>query len=220
MPTRIAHGPFQSTDDLVARVPSLNQKELTLLAGIGALNSLAGIEHRRDALWQVQRAGKMEGPLLSANRAALHETSKALPLQQMTIEERLVSDYSGTGLTVGRHPMSYRRPELRAKGVLTAFELRNCRDGEYVRTAGCVIARQRPGTAKGFIFLSLEDETGIANIIVTPDVYEKQRVLVTRSKFILVEGKLQNPDKVIHVKAVRFTALYDQALELHSHDFH
>ena len=89
-----------------------------------------------------------------------------------------------------------------------------------MRTAGCVIARQRPGTAKGFIFLSMEDETGIANVIVTPDLYERDRLLVVRSKFLIVEGPLQNQDNVIHVKAVRLTALSDRALEVQSHDFH
>jgi error-prone DNA polymerase len=90
----------------------------------------------------------------------------------------------------------------------------------YVRTAGCVIARQRPGTAKGFIFLSMEDETGIANVIVTPDLYEKNRVVVTQSKFLLVEGPLQNQDSVIHVKALRLQTLHGQTLEVSSHDFH
>jgi error-prone DNA polymerase len=85
--------------------------------------------------------------------------------------------------------------------------------------AGCIIARQRPGTAKGFIFISMEDETGIANVIVTPDLYDRDR-LVTRSKFLLVEGPLQNQDNVIHVKATRLTALSDRALEVQSHDFH
>jgi error-prone DNA polymerase len=87
-------------------------------------------------------------------------------------------------------------------------------------TAGCVIARQRPGTAKGFIFLSMEDETAIANVIVTPDLYDRDRLLVTRSTFLLVEGPLQNQDGVIHVKATRLFTLSDGALELQSHDFH
>jgi error-prone DNA polymerase len=138
----------------------------------------------------------------------------------MTPEERLVADYSGTGLTTGRHPMSYRRKELRAQKVLTAEELRTHRDGEWVRAAGCVIARQRPGTAKGFVFLSMEDETGIANIIVTPQMYEQNQVTVTRARFLLVEGPLQNQDNVIHVKAARLTALSDNAVQIHSHDFH
>ncbi len=138
----------------------------------------------------------------------------------MNVEERLVADYAGTGLTTGKHPMYYRRPELRRQRILSAAELRTCRDGEYVRTAGCVIARQRPGTAKGFIFISMEDETGIANVIVTPDLYERDRLVVTRSKFLLVEGPLQNQDNVVHVKAVRLSELSDSALELQSHDFH
>jgi error-prone DNA polymerase len=90
-----------------------------------------------------------------------------------------------------------------------------------VRTAGCVIARQRPGTAKGFIFLSMEDEVGIANIIVPPDLYDRDRLVVTQSKFLLVEGLLQNQDDgVIHVKASRLLALSNSGLDLHSHDFH
>jgi error-prone DNA polymerase len=116
--------------------------------------------------------------------------------------------------------MYYRRAELQRSGVMAAQELRRCRDGEFVRAAGCVIARQRPGTAKGFIFISMEDETGIANVIVTPDLYERERVLVTRCKFLLAEGTLQNQDGVIHVKAVRVRALSDHALEMRSHDFH
>lgn len=218
--SRIQNGLFQSAEDLALRVPSLNRKELTLLARIGALNKLEGIDHRRDALWQVERAGKMEGALLRQSSEALLEDSQALPLVQMTNEERLVSDYAGTGLTVGKHPMYYRRAELRRQRVLSVQELRVCRDGELVRTAGCIIARQRPGTAKGFIFLSMEDETGIANVIVTPDLYERERLTVTRGKFLLVEGSLQNQDGVIHVKATCLIPLCNSELEIHSRDFH
>jgi error-prone DNA polymerase len=101
------------------------------------------------------------------------------------------------------------------KKILSAQELRTCcKDGEFVRTAGCVIARQRPGTAMGFIFLSMEDETGIANVIVTPALYERERLVITRSKFILAEGPLQNQDGVIHVKATRLRAVSDQTLEV------
>lgn len=175
---------------------------------------------RRDALWQVERAGKLEGPLFRQNSESLREDSDARPLRQMNVEERLVADYAGTGLTVGKHPMHYRRDELRRSNILSAAELRTRRNGESVRVAGCIIARQRPGTAKGFIFISMEDETGITNIIVTPDLYDRNRLVVTRSKFLLVEGPLQNQDNVIHVKATRLTALPDRALEVRSHDFH
>jgi error-prone DNA polymerase len=218
--SRIQVGPFRSADDLALRVPFLNRKELTLLARIGALNNLDEIEHRRDALWQVDRAGKLEGPLLSQKSGWLKEDSQTLPLQQMSTEERLVADYAGTGLTVGKHPMHYRRSELRNQKVLSAQELKTCRDGEFVRAAGCIIARQRPGTAKGFIFLSMEDETGIANVIITPDLYERERLTVTRSKFLMVGGTLQNQDGVIHVKAKLLSAFAQLPIELKSHDFH
>jgi len=181
------------------------------------LNWVEGVEHRRDALWQVERAGKMEGPLL---RQALGEEGAVQPLMQMEVGERLVADYAGTGLTVGRHPMHYWREELRGGDVLSAAELRERKDGTWVKAAGCVIARQRPGTAMGFIFISMEDETGIANVIVTPDLYERERVTVVRSKFLLVEGALQNQDGVIHIKASKLTTLSDRAIAMRSHDFH
>jgi error-prone DNA polymerase len=218
--TRESQGDFLSVDDLVARVPCLNRKELTLLAQIGALNTLEGVNHRRDALWQVERAGRPEGPLFTQTMCVLSEEEVAAPLQQMTTEERLVADYGGTGLTVGKHPMAYRRTELRSSHILSADELHRCRDGEFVRTAGCVIARQRPGTAHGFIFLSMEDETGIANIIVSPDLFERERLVVTRSKFLVAEGPLQNQDGVIHVKAMHLRPLNELELEVRSHDFH
>jgi error-prone DNA polymerase len=218
--SRTLAGPFRSTEDLALRVPTLDRKELTLLARIGALNRIEGVEHRRDALWQVERAGKLEGPLLRQKSAWLKDDSETQPLHQMDTEERLVADYAGTGLTVDKHPMYRRRRTLQHHGVLTAEELRHRKDGEFVKAAGCVIARQRPGTAKGFIFISMEDETGIANVIVAPNLYDRDRLVVTRSKFLLVEGKLQNQNGVIHVKATRLIELADYALEMRSHDFH
>jgi error-prone DNA polymerase len=214
---RNQYGPFLSAEDLTRRVSQLQRKELTLLARIGALNCLDGIGHRRDAVWQVEEAVRPVGPLLKPHRGQYQASS---PLRQMTTEERLSADYSGTGLTVGQHPLHYRRKELQGMKVLTSSELRNYKHGEYVRSAGCVIARQRPGTAKGFIFISMEDETGIANVIITPDLYERERVVVTRSKFVLVEGALQNQDGVIHIKAKHIQPLAFSNLEVRSHDFH
>ncbi len=216
-------GHFTSAEDLALRVPLLNKKELTRLACIGALNSLANVGHRRDALWQVEQAGRPAGPLLrnaAASPDRNHETQQPSPLCQMNTDERLVADYSGTGVTVGRHPIAYRRAALRQQRILSAQELRQFADGAYVRTAGCVIARQRPGTASGFIFLSMEDETGISNIIVHPDLYERERLLVSQGKFLLVEGKLQNEDAVVHVRADRIVALASAPIEIRSHDFH
>lgn len=218
--TRQQHGPFQSIEDLVHRVPVLNSKELSVLASVGALNQLDGVIHRRDALWQVERAGKKEGTLLRQKSDWLRDPEECQPLQQMSIEERLVADYAGTGMTTSAHPMYYRRHELQQQDILTATELRRCKNGERVKTAGCIIARQRPGTAKGFVFLSMEDETGISNIIITPDLFERNRLVLMRSKIMLIEGVLQIQDDVIHVKATLIQPLTDQALEMQSHDFH
>jgi DNA polymerase III alpha subunit len=112
--------------------------------------------------------------------------------------------------------MAYRREELRREHILSADELKDYPHGRFVRAAACVIARQRPGTPHGFIFIfiSMEDETGIANVIVTPDPYERGRMVVTHSKFIFAEGPLQNQDGVIHVKATRLQPLAAQRSSL------
>ncbi|HEX8710609.1 MAG TPA: error-prone DNA polymerase, partial [Terracidiphilus sp.] len=217
---RNSGGPFASIDELVARVPELNRKELAALARVGALNTLEGVEHRRDALWQVEEAGRPAGPLLRGAHAGNTETRASKPLRQMSDDERLTADYAGTGLTTGPHPMAYHRAALRAEGILSAEELAQNGNRPYVRIAGCVIARQRPGTAKGFVFLSLEDETGIANVILTPDVFECNRAAATRSRFLRIEGPLQNQGGVIHVRAQRIIPLDLATADIRSRDFH
>jgi error-prone DNA polymerase len=116
--------------------------------------------------------------------------------------------------------MAYHRTALRAVSILSAMDLLACRSNAFIRIAGCVIARQRPGTAKGFVFLSLEDETGIANIILTPDVFERDRLIVTRNRFLLITGTVQNTDRVIHVKAQHLEPLNITEVPVSSHDFH
>ncbi|MGA9208374.1 MAG: error-prone DNA polymerase, partial [Terriglobales bacterium] len=226
--------PFASIDELARRVPELRKSELVALAEVGALNAVASGKwpvasdwslttdhrplkiHRRDALWQVGKAARPAGPLLE-EIAELEGTS---PLAAMSDEERLVADFRGTGLTVGPHPMAYRRREMDALGVRPAHELPGLPDGQRVRAAGCVIARQRPGTARGFVFLSLEDETGIANAIITPDLFEKNRLLLVGEQFLLVEGVLQNLDNVVAVKAERVLPLAITGATTRSHYFH
>jgi error-prone DNA polymerase len=196
--------------------------------------------HRRDALWQIERASRCAGPLLERceeSDAAMAEKigdaamngdeesieamrEKYSPLAPMTPEARLVSDFRNTGMTVGPHPMSYHRANLRREGVLSARDLLRVADGAQVRVAGAVIARQRPGTAKGFVFLSLEDETGIANAIITPQLFQEYHVIVVNQQFLLIEGRLQNQDNVISVKAERVQALGITRAETVSHDFH
>jgi len=230
--------PFASIHDLARRVPELRKDELTTLAEIGALNAVASGQwpvasksakstnsvpgtwysqlHRRDALWQVERAVRSSGPLLEK----LPEPDSPSPLQPMNHEERLVADFHGTGLTVGPHPMAYRREWLNAMGIRRASELHNIPSGKRLRIGGCVIVRQRPGTAKGFVFLSLEDETGVANAIITPDLFHRNRLLLASERFLAIEGILQNQDNVISVKAERVLPLFVTKAETVSHDFH
>jgi len=219
--------PFASIHDLIHRVPELRKDELDTLGEIGALNSIgknsvssclhSGFSlHRRDALWQVERAVRYSGPLLEE----LPEPDSSSPLQPMNHEERLIADFHGTGLTVGPHPMAYRRAEMNRLGVHTARDLAQLPNGRHLRIAGCIIVRQRPGTAKGFVFLSMEDETGIANVIINPDMFQKNRLLLVSEKFVLVEGILQNQDNVISVKAERIVPLHITEAETTSHDFH
>ena len=181
--------------------------------------------HRRDALWQVERAARFAGPLLDG----IPESDTPSPLAQMSAEERLVADFHGTGLTVGPHPMAYRRADLQRRRILSAKELTQLPHGRRVRTGGCVIARQRPGTAKGFVFLSLEDETGISNAILSPDLLENNRITILSEKFLLLEGVLQNQEGVVSVKVDRVRPLREayQAdaiditdADVRSHDFH
>jgi error-prone DNA polymerase len=208
--------PFEGIEDVTRRVAELQKAELVTLGEIGALNPLGKEMHRRSALWQVERAARPGGPLLDT----IPEQLELSPLKQMTDEERLVADFHGAGLSTGPHPMSYCREALSKQQVKRASDLAGLPDGQYARVAGCVIARQRPGTAKGFVFLSLEDETGISNIIVNPDLYEKYRKMINREKFLRVEGVLQNQDNVISIKASRVLPVAIRSVEAESHDFH
>jgi len=155
------------------------------------------------------------GPLLEP----LEETGQPSPLSPMITDERLSADYRGTGLTIGKHPMAYRRAEMNALKVTRAIDLERVPDGRLVRIAGSVIVRQRPGTANGFVFLSMEDETGIMNAIVTPATFDRYKFQVLGERFLLIDGVLQNLDGVISVKAGRIEGLRAGAAA-ESHNFH
>jgi error-prone DNA polymerase len=141
------------------------------------------------------------------------------PLRPMTPPERLMADYAGTSLTIGPHPLALRRAELALRGVLRAIDLPRGRHGRRVRVAGAVITRQRPGTAKGFVFLTLEDETGIANVIVRPDLFSEQRGAIVGEPYLLVEGTLQIQEGVTSIKAERVIGLTGRGPQPQSHDF-
>ena len=161
----------------------------------------------------------LNGSPARGSRLTAHKQDPC-PLAPMNPLERLDADYRGSGMTTGPHPMHYLREPLHALGVLPAVQLEHHPNGRWVRVAGAVITRQRPGTAKGFVFLTLEDETGVSNVVVTPDKFQDNRVLVTSERFLLVEGVLQKQDGVIHVRARVIKPLKHVTLEMASHDFH
>ncbi len=203
-------GRFASIEDLVRRT-GLRRDELMTLADIGALNAFTN--ERRSALWQVERAVRPSGELFE------EEGGSESPLPLMNDDERLRADYAGTSLTIGPHPMALRREEMAMRGVLRASDLPQARDGRRVRVAGMVITRQRPGTAKGFVFLTLEDETGVTNVIVRPDLFDRARMVVIGQPFLLVEGVLQHQDGVMSVRAERLQGI-NVGASVDAHDFY
>jgi error-prone DNA polymerase len=235
-------GRFTSIEQMVQRT-GLRRDELTTLADIGALNAFTN--ERRSALWQVERAvrpaGEMFeaaeredeaftrptrptepdglGPHATVGRGFSRAEAPFSPLRSMDAGERLQADYAGMGLTIGPHPLALRRDELALRGVLRAVDLPAAKDGRRVRVAGMVITRQRPGTAKGFVFLTLEDETGISNVIIRPDLFDRQRNEVVRQPFLLVDGVLQHQDGVLSVRAERVEG-FSGGASVDAHDFY
>ena len=210
---------FRSIDDLVARA-GLRRDELVTLADVGALNAFG--YDRRSALWQAERAIRPSGELFQEEKtsAVFSEDVAECPLKPMTEAERLVADYAGMGLTAGRHPMALRRDELAMRGILRATDLQAARQGRRVRVAGMVITRQRPGTAKGFVFLTLEDETGIANIIVRPDLFARDRLVIVEEPFLIVDGVLQSQDGVTSIRAEQVQGMKGVSVDFDAHDFY
>jgi error-prone DNA polymerase len=236
---------YASIATLIART-RVRRDELATLADIGALNAF-GFD-RRSALWQVERAVRPSGELFArvdderTGRASAEPSARPRlragdappgatagqadrvptaesPLRPMSPSERLMADYAGTSLTIGPHPLALRRAELAMRGVLRASDLPHGRHGRRVRIAGAVITRQRPGTAKGFVFLTIEDETGIANVIVRPDLFTEQRRAIVGEPYLLIEGTLQIQEGVTSVKAERVIGLSGGGPEPQSHDF-
>ena len=206
---------LRDVDDL-ARRTALRREELAALAAAGALAGF-GLS-RRAALWQVERAGRPAGPLL----AALPDETPS-PLPEMGRFEQTLADYAQSGLTVGPHPVRYLRRRLDALGVVPAAALGRCRDGERVATAGTVIVRQRPGTAGGIVFMTLEDETGMSQAIVKPEMLAAHRRLVVATPGLIVEGVVQKKDGTVSVKAEAFRSLAEvtaaEEVAVPSHDF-
>ena len=201
---------FASVEEFAARC-ELRPDELTQLASAGALASF-GLR-RREALWQVARLARPAGPLFEQEPVADRS-----PLHEMTPLEETVADFRTTGLTTGAHPVAYAREHLRTQGVVPAAELGKLADGTVVRFAGSVIVRQRPKTAKGLLFITIEDETGMAQAMVTPDLLREHRQTIVGSPGLVIEGILQKKDGTLSVKAQRFWPI-DRLSATPSHDF-
>jgi error-prone DNA polymerase len=199
-----------SLQELVDRC-GLRRDELRTLAAVGALNAF-GLT-RRSALWQVEQASRPRGPLL---REA-DPVPEPSPLAEMTPPERMRSDLLGTGVTMGPHPMSLYRTGLAARGVRRAADLSRLGDGQRVTVAGAVICRQRPGTASGFLFLTLEDETGLVNIIVRPDLFQARHGVIVENGVLEIDGVMQ-AEEGLTVRALEVRAL--GAAITASRDFH
>jgi len=219
---------FDSLEDFKRRV-ALSKEELRTLAELGALNCFT--EHRRAAMWEVEEM--LHDDLLTPSRVVAAFVSNAepqkqalgtsastsFPLAPMTLPERVKADYETMNLTTGPHPMKLLRESL--PNIWRAIDLVNARHGSTIQIAGNVICRQRPGTAKGFVFISLEDETGVSNAIVEPDLFEHFRLVITEEAFLLIEGEVQNSDKVVLIKAREIRPLlHEQLVGSESHDFH
>jgi error-prone DNA polymerase len=234
--------PFKSLDDLKRYVP-FAKNELRALAELGALNCFA--EHRRAAMWRVeetlyddllddlgsarlQRVGfgilpkqsfqssRTQDAFASTQNACAPQKS---PLVPMSLPERVKADYETMNLTTGPHPMKLLRQNL--PNIWRAIDLFQARHGSTIQIAGNVICRQRPGTAKGFVFISLEDETGVSNAIVDPDLFERFRLVITEEAFLLIEGQVQNSDGVVLIKARDIKPLvHERLVGSESHDFH
>jgi error-prone DNA polymerase len=219
--------PYISVDDLVLRVPQINRKEIRALSLAGALNFDNG--HRRQALWESELAIQPRGELfkgirdkrgrINMNQRVDPHPSPLIPypfIRSMTEWQRMETDLITTGITIGKHPMTFLREELTKVGIICAEETFKLKPRDIVSVAGSVIVRQRPSTAKDVVFMTMEDETGYSNFLILPDTFDKFRSIIVGSNFLVVRG--------IHEQRGMIKALYFQPInafitKIASHDF-
>jgi len=207
--------PFESAAELAARV-ALHRDELDALAELGALASIdPATRTRRSALWQVAALERDRSSLLAGHPPAPSPS----PLPELSPFEETLADYRRSHVTTGPHVMAHLRAGLRQRGVLTAAELRAVPDGRFARTAGSVIVRQRPGSAKGFCFLTLEDETGTSNAVLTPPQFRRFRIPLHTASIIEIAGPVQNVDGVVHLRVRQLEPLAAREGLPESHDY-
>ncbi|MGD9587513.1 MAG: DNA polymerase III subunit alpha [Pyrinomonadaceae bacterium] len=222
-PQRCRCGDYVSIEDLIARVPEINKREIRALSIAGALN-FDNTVHRREALWRSELAIRPAGPLFENTELEIEETSSNSPftihhspfLTRMEGLELVDADLRKTGISIGRHPMAFLREELDRKGILAAADTRSLRAGDIVSVAGAVIVRQRPMTAKNVVFMTLEDETGHSNFVVMPDIFDRYRAVINQNDYLIIKGIFEERGMI---KALHFVPLIDINAEVVSHNF-
>jgi error-prone DNA polymerase len=212
-----ARRPFDSIADFTARVGP-NRRELDALAYAGAFAAFGMT--RRDAMWNAAAVERDPSSLLAGASPRQSSIAIPAPLPKMSPLEETSADYAATGVTTGPHLMTHLRARLKSRGILSAADLSRAPHDSWVKTAGVVIVRQRPGTAKGFLFVTLEDETGIANLIVVPDLFQQHRALLRSAGILYAEGWLQQVDGVTAIRARKFAEIKLPGAMPPSHDFH
>ncbi len=198
------NSPFASVDDMWRR-SSVPTEALVQLAEADAFLPALRLE-RRDALWAIKALRDEPLPLFAAAAereatAIAEQREPEVALRQMTDGHNVIEDYSHTGLTLRQHPIAFLRQDLSARNIITCAEAMNARDGQWVYTAGLVLVRQKPGSAKGVMFITIEDETGPANIVVWPTLFEKRRRVVPGSSVMAINGRIQREGEVVHLVA-------------------
>jgi error-prone DNA polymerase len=206
-------GEYSSVANLIKRVPEINKREVRVLSIAGALN-FDNTVHRRQALWQSELFIKPAGELFSQIEEPLPEPEF---LEKMSGLELVESDIRRTGLSIGKHPMSFIRAKLNKKGIFSAIETSNLQHREIVSVAGAVIVRQRPMTANNVVFITLEDETGHANFLVMPDMFERFRDVIMQHQFLMIRGAAEGGGLI---KAMFFAPVMEFNANVSSHDFH
>jgi error-prone DNA polymerase len=211
-------GFYTNIHNLKMRLPHIKRDDLHALAKSGALNRLDKTQlDTRAALWASSLVSQPAGPLF----ANVEETPELKsPLTPMNEFERINTDLASTGLVIGKHPVAYLREQLRPEGVTRCLDLMEVRNGRFAKVIGSVVCRQRPGTAKGIVFLSLEDESGIINVVVMPDEYERFKLTILENGYLLIKGTVQSYNGSVSLKALWVEALQVNVLAARSHDFH
>jgi error-prone DNA polymerase len=206
-------GPFQDVEEFVRRVPAANRRDVRGLSLSGAFDLEANV-HRRLALWQSELATRPAGELFRNVPVADREAAFIRPMSGLELVE---TDMRSTTVSLREHPMAFIRDELKGQGVLSASDTMHLQKKDIVSVAGAVIVRQRPGTAKGVVFITLEDETGHSNFIVMPDTFERFRPVIVQNSFLLIRGIAEEGGLI---KGLFFEPIGTLATNVHSHDFH